>query len=163
MPTIRTRPPLTRHTMSRKMCGAGLSVQKTGCISFDSGLPWMAQRTHPLPMPSWKVRLRCVAFIVRCHLIFETSNFAGYDWEGLPEGSLVVDVGGGVGAQSLTIAQHHPQIRFVIQDRESVLGDATDVCVMTRISPSKIWRVLTVCTAHSTGRGTCQVHSNPAA
>ncbi|KAH9993413.1 O-methyltransferase [Russula vinacea] len=50
----------------------------------------------------------------------------GYDWERLPEGSLVVDVGGGVGSQSLTLAQHHPQLRFVIQDRESVLGDATD-------------------------------------
>jgi hypothetical protein len=50
----------------------------------------------------------------------------GYNWGGLPEGSLVVDVGGGVGSQSLTLAKHHPQLRFVIQDRESVLGDATD-------------------------------------
>ncbi|KAH9994291.1 S-adenosyl-L-methionine-dependent methyltransferase [Russula vinacea] len=50
----------------------------------------------------------------------------GYDWECLPEGSLVVDVGGGVGAQSLTLAQHYQQLRFVIQDRESVLGDATN-------------------------------------
>ena len=65
-------------------------------------------------------------------------DFAGYDWGRLPEGSLVVDVGGGVGSQSLTLAQHHPQLRFVIQDRESVLGDATDVCEMTRISPSEI-------------------------
>ncbi|KAH9993417.1 hypothetical protein BJV77DRAFT_366374 [Russula vinacea] len=50
----------------------------------------------------------------------------GYDWERLSEGSLVVDVGGGVGAQSLTLAQHYPHLRFVIQDRESVLGDAID-------------------------------------
>ncbi|KAH9993416.1 S-adenosyl-L-methionine-dependent methyltransferase [Russula vinacea] len=50
----------------------------------------------------------------------------GYDWERLPEGSLVVDVGGGVGSQSLTLAQHHPQLRFVVQDRESILGDATN-------------------------------------
>jgi O-methyltransferase domain len=105
----------------------------------------MARRTLPLPVPSWKVWFRCVEFIVHCRLIFETSNvLAGYDWERLPEGSLVVDVGGGVGAQSLTVAQHHPQLRFVIQDRESVLGDATDVCEMTLISPSDIWRVLTV-------------------
>ncbi|KAH9993410.1 hypothetical protein BJV77DRAFT_365706 [Russula vinacea] len=39
MPMKRTRPPLTKHTMSRKMRGAGLSVQKTDCISFDSGPP----------------------------------------------------------------------------------------------------------------------------
>ena len=68
----------------------------------------------------------CTHCTLPSHL--RTSNFAGYDWERLPEGSLVVDVGGGVGAQSLTLAQHHPQLRFVIQDRESVLGDATDVC-----------------------------------
>ena len=57
------------------------------------------------------------------------SNFAGYGWEGLPEGSLVVDVGGGVGSQSLTLASHHPHLRFVVQDRESVVGDAIDVWI----------------------------------
>jgi hypothetical protein len=113
-------------------------------------------------MPSWKVRSRCVAFIEPRHLTSEISNFAGYDWDRLPEGSLVVDVGGGVGSQSLMLAKHHPQLRFVIQDRESVLGDATDVCAMIRISPSKIWRVLTIFAGHSTGRGTCPMHSNPA-
>jgi AraC-like DNA-binding protein len=50
----------------------------------------------------------------------------GYDWERLPEGSLVVDIGGGVASQSLTLAKHYPQLRFVIQDRESVSGDAID-------------------------------------
>ncbi|KAF8471570.1 hypothetical protein DFH94DRAFT_684737 [Russula ochroleuca] len=50
----------------------------------------------------------------------------GYNWERLPEGSLVVDTGGSVGAQSLTLAKHHPLLRFIIQDRESVVGDAID-------------------------------------
>ncbi|KAI0278946.1 S-adenosyl-L-methionine-dependent methyltransferase, partial [Russula aff. rugulosa BPL654] len=50
----------------------------------------------------------------------------GYDWEHLPQGSLVVDVGGGVGAQSFTLAKHHPQLRFIVQDRESVVGDAIE-------------------------------------
>ncbi|KAF8467031.1 S-adenosyl-L-methionine-dependent methyltransferase, partial [Russula ochroleuca] len=54
------------------------------------------------------------------------SILEGYDWEGVPEGSLVVDIGGGVGAQSLTLAKRHPQLRFVVQDRESVVGDAID-------------------------------------
>ena len=40
---------------------------------------------------------------------------------------MVVDVGGGVGSQSLMLAKHHPQLRFVIQDRESVVGNATEV------------------------------------
>jgi ubiquinone/menaquinone biosynthesis C-methylase UbiE len=51
----------------------------------------------------------------------------GSTWENIPEGSLVVDVGGGVGKQSLTLATHQPHLRFVIQDRESVVGDAVEV------------------------------------
>jgi len=51
----------------------------------------------------------------------------GYAWDNLPEGSLVVDVGGGVGWQALILATHFPQLRFVIQDRESVVRDAVEV------------------------------------
>ncbi|KAI0264077.1 S-adenosyl-L-methionine-dependent methyltransferase [Russula aff. rugulosa BPL654] len=54
------------------------------------------------------------------------SILEGYAWDRFPEDSLVVDVGGGLGAQSLTLANHHPQLRFVIQDRDSVVGDATE-------------------------------------
>jgi O-methyltransferase domain len=53
---------------------------------------------------------------------------AGYSWEKLPEGSLVVDVGGGVGAQSLTLATHHPHLRFVVQDLKHTVDDAVTVC-----------------------------------
>jgi hypothetical protein len=91
-------------------------------------------------------------------------NYAGYNWERLPEGSLVVDTGGSVGAQSLTLAKHHPLLRFIIQDRESVVGDAIDVRAMNRIGPSKMRRMLTIlCIGHSAGRNTCPMHSNLAA
>lgn len=50
----------------------------------------------------------------------------GYAWESLPEGSLVVDVGGGVGSKSLILATHFPHLRFVIQDREPVVRDAVE-------------------------------------
>ena len=59
---------------------------------------------------------------------------AGYAWEKLPEGSLVVDVGGGVGAQSLTLATHHPHLHFVVQDLESVVDDAVGVCELDLLS-----------------------------
>ena len=62
------------------------------------------------------------------------SNSVGYVWEHLPQGSLVVDVGGGVGSKSFTLAKHHPQLQFVVQDRESVVGDATEVCVTNKIT-----------------------------
>jgi len=50
----------------------------------------------------------------------------GYAWEALPKDSLVVDVGGGVGVHSLTVALHHPHLCFIVQDRESVVGDAVE-------------------------------------
>ncbi|KAH9988258.1 O-methyltransferase [Russula compacta] len=50
----------------------------------------------------------------------------GFDWGHLPEGSLIVDVGGGVGSRTLTIATHYPHLRFVVQDREAVVADAVE-------------------------------------
>jgi hypothetical protein len=63
-------------------------------------------------------------------------NFVGYAWESFPEGSLVVDVGGGVGTQTLLLADHHPQLRFVVQDRETVLGDAVEVRALIESLPN---------------------------
>ncbi|KAH9024032.1 O-methyltransferase [Lactarius deliciosus] len=56
----------------------------------------------------------------------ENAILDGYAWEKLPPGSLVVDVGGGVGSQTLTLARRHPGLRYVVQDRETVVGDANE-------------------------------------
>ncbi|KAF8313561.1 S-adenosyl-L-methionine-dependent methyltransferase [Amanita rubescens] len=45
----------------------------------------------------------------------------GYDWKSLPAHALVVDVGGGVGAASLSLAKEFPHLKFVIQDRQPVV------------------------------------------
>ena len=60
----------------------------------------------------------------------KSETLSGYTWGQLPEGSLVVDVGAGVGSQSLVIAKHHPQLRFVVQDRKAVLRDAIEVSAL---------------------------------
>ncbi|KAK4448942.1 S-adenosyl-L-methionine-dependent methyltransferase [Podospora aff. communis PSN243] len=39
-----------------------------------------------------------------------------FPWERLPEGSLVVDVGGGTGHISAAISREHPHLRFQVQD-----------------------------------------------
>lgn len=49
---------------------------------------------------------------------------AGFDWYSLPRGSLVVDVGAGIGAVTLSLARNLPQLGFVVQDRPSVIADA---------------------------------------
>ncbi|KAN0142087.1 hypothetical protein V8E53_000549 [Lactarius tabidus] len=43
----------------------------------------------------------------------------GIEGEKLPPGSLFIDVGGGVGSLSLTLARRHPNLCFVVQDREA--------------------------------------------
>ncbi|KAJ7936101.1 O-methyltransferase [Mycena leptocephala] len=50
--------------------------------------------------------------------------FTGFDWSALPAGSILVDVGGGIGHTSLTIAQRNPALRIVNQDLEHQVADA---------------------------------------
>ncbi|KII89673.1 hypothetical protein PLICRDRAFT_560195 [Plicaturopsis crispa FD-325 SS-3] len=47
----------------------------------------------------------------------------GFDWKDLPEGSTVVDVGGGVGSQSLLLAKAFPHLKLVIEDRPAVVPE----------------------------------------
>lgn len=57
----------------------------------------------------------------------------GFDWNALPDGSKVVDVGGGVGAQSLLIAKANPRLKLIVQDREVTIQEAISVsCVLLR-------------------------------
>jgi hypothetical protein len=42
--------------------------------------------------------------------------FAGFPWETLAAGSIVVDVGGGVGSACLPLARKFPELKFVVQD-----------------------------------------------
>ncbi|KAH9054228.1 S-adenosyl-L-methionine-dependent methyltransferase [Lactarius vividus] len=65
------------------------------------------------------------AMINMTNMTPEDTILEGYAWEKLPPGSLVVDVGGGLGSQSLTLARRHPDLRFIVQDREAVLDNAT--------------------------------------
>ncbi|KAJ7615369.1 S-adenosyl-L-methionine-dependent methyltransferase [Roridomyces roridus] len=47
-----------------------------------------------------------------------------YPWAELPEGSIVVDVGGGVGSAMLPLAKEHPHLQIVVQDHKNVVQDA---------------------------------------
>ena len=43
------------------------------------------------------------------------------------DGWSFTQVGGGIGTQSMTLAQNHSHLRFVVQDREETLTDAIQV------------------------------------
>ncbi|KII92455.1 hypothetical protein PLICRDRAFT_50832 [Plicaturopsis crispa FD-325 SS-3] len=51
---------------------------------------------------------------------------SGYDWQDLPAGSVVVDVGAGVGSQSLPIAKAFPHLKLVVEDRPAVISRAKE-------------------------------------
>lgn len=48
-------------------------------------------------------------------------------WHNLPQNSLVVDVGGGIGSVSVQIALAQPHLRFIVQDRAETIKVAPSV------------------------------------
>lgn len=48
----------------------------------------------------------------------------GFPWAALPEGALVVDVGGGSGTASVAVATAHPTFRLVVQDQAVPIENA---------------------------------------
>ena len=56
------------------------------------------------------------------------NRVTGFGWADFRDNALVVDVGGGIGSQTMTLAQHYPRLRFIVQDRHEVLKEAVAVC-----------------------------------
>ncbi|RDX43036.1 S-adenosyl-L-methionine-dependent methyltransferase [Lentinus brumalis] len=50
-----------------------------------------------------------------------------FPWDTLPADSVIVDVGGGIGSVSIELAQAHPHLRFIVQDREQTLALAPKI------------------------------------
>ncbi|KAF8206050.1 O-methyltransferase-domain-containing protein [Mycena galopus ATCC 62051] len=47
-----------------------------------------------------------------------------FPWASLPEGAVVVDVGGGIGSAALLLGQKHPHLRVIVQDLPEVAANA---------------------------------------
>ncbi|KAF9263850.1 S-adenosyl-L-methionine-dependent methyltransferase [Marasmius fiardii PR-910] len=52
------------------------------------------------------------------------NDVKAFDWASLPAGSLVVDVGGGIGYVTRDVARKFEGLRFVVQDRPATIEDA---------------------------------------
>ncbi|KAI0771361.1 S-adenosyl-L-methionine-dependent methyltransferase [Irpex lacteus] len=50
----------------------------------------------------------------------------GFEWKNLSPGSVIVDVGGGIGSKMLPLAKAFDRLNFVIQDRKNIMGNATE-------------------------------------
>ncbi|KAM6499104.1 O-methyltransferase domain containing protein [Amanita muscaria] len=48
-----------------------------------------------------------------------------YDWQSLPNDAPVVDVGGGIGSVSMTLAKEHPNLKIIVQDQAYVVENGT--------------------------------------
>ncbi|EMD38852.1 hypothetical protein CERSUDRAFT_151553 [Gelatoporia subvermispora B] len=59
--------------------------------------------------------------------ILARSILQGLDWAALPEGSVVVDVGGGVGTTIMTLSDTHHHLRYVVQDLPPTAEQGTKV------------------------------------
>ncbi|KAJ7829596.1 O-methyltransferase [Mycena olivaceomarginata] len=66
------------------------------------------------------------SFAMACSMKLEPPEAVlnGFKWHDLPQESLVVDLGGGIGSTTLIIAKAVPHLNFVVQDRPTVIKDA---------------------------------------
>ncbi|KAI0771380.1 O-methyltransferase-domain-containing protein [Irpex lacteus] len=65
----------------------------------------------------------------------------GFYWQNLSRGSVVVDVGGGIGSKMLPLAKTFDHLSFVVQDMPDVIGEATrfwDANMPLAISSGKV-------------------------
>ncbi|KAJ6463521.1 O-methyltransferase [Mycena sanguinolenta] len=57
---------------------------------------------------------------------FPSSALNRFDWSSLREDTLIVDVGAGIGSVSFGIAKANPNLRFLIQDKASVIQEGKE-------------------------------------
>lgn len=86
--------------------------------------PWTASKRQARRTILSLVRPFAIATSV---VVLQVSS-SGFNWASLPDGATVVDVGGGIGSIAAKIAGAHPKLRFVVQDRPSVVEEGKKRC-----------------------------------
>ncbi|KAJ7875426.1 O-methyltransferase [Mycena leptocephala] len=106
--------PTTAHSVKATDSPWNLST-KTDKFLFD----WY-------DLPENAMRKTRFSFAMACSTNLEPPGavLSGYKWDTLPQGALIVDVGGGVGSTALQIAKATPHVKIVVQDRASAIKDA---------------------------------------
>ncbi|KAJ7028950.1 S-adenosyl-L-methionine-dependent methyltransferase [Mycena alexandri] len=90
--------------------------------AFKTDLPFF--EWFDLPAQAPRMARFSIAMDGGTRMAVPDSILQGFHWKAYPEGSLIVDVGGGVGSQCLPLAKKFPQLSFVVQDRAPVIQEA---------------------------------------
>ncbi|KAF7349633.1 hypothetical protein MSAN_01689400 [Mycena sanguinolenta] len=80
---------------------------------------WLHRPENVYQMQRFDIGMRGTAAMESTDAILK-----GFNWSGLPTGSVLVDVGGGIGHISLAIVQKNPGLRVVVQDLEDTIKDS---------------------------------------
>ncbi|KAI0827576.1 S-adenosyl-L-methionine-dependent methyltransferase [Trametes gibbosa] len=108
----------TREPIAKEDGGVGQHIAPFN-LAFDTQLnffPW-------LELPENRSRLERFGHAMTGTRQWETKEgiLFGFPWAELPPDSVLIDVGGGIGSTSLTVAQVHPHIQVVVEDRPQVV------------------------------------------
>lgn len=89
-------------------------------VGFENGtcFEWFEQPGNEKRLQRFSSAMKSLTAFFPAQLML-----AAYDWDTLPAGSVVVDVGGGVGGATMPLAKHFNSLRFVVQDRAPVIAE----------------------------------------
>jgi len=78
-----------------------------------------------LEHPDNRFRLRRFGFAMQGLAAIQPKDtiFKAFDWEALPKGSVVVDIGGGIGSATMPLARKYDHLHIIIQDRPKVVDE----------------------------------------
>ncbi|KAI0761034.1 S-adenosyl-L-methionine-dependent methyltransferase [Trametes elegans] len=79
-----------------------------------------------LELPENRTRLQSFGHAMTGTRQWETKEgiLYGFPWADLPAGAVLVDVGGGIGSTSLTVAEAHPHMKVIVEDRPQTVAVA---------------------------------------
>ncbi|KAI5123842.1 hypothetical protein M0805_009134 [Coniferiporia weirii] len=129
---------LTDAVLDSKLANS-FEVDKTAFnVAFRTDLPVWAW----LELPENKAdpQLFSLAMEGGTKLVPQDAVLKGLDWASLLKGSKFVDVGGGVGSQSMMLARAHPHLKFVIQKREATIEHAQEPHHCLRLSANDFFK-----------------------
>jgi len=97
--------------------------------AFNRGLSTDLTYWEYFDTPEQAYRLKRFGCGMRGVVALQPPNqiLGAYQWETLPEGSVIVDVGGGVGTSSLILAEKFDHLHVVVQDRPQVVEEGIKV------------------------------------